>query len=209
MPSDRDPYCHPGTDVLFNKLGITDAGELARFERTMTELRAAAALARIEHRPKLDQAALQEAHRILFGDVYAWAGELRTVEIAKAGTPFAPVHALPTYADNQILPLFERQAAAAKDDAEFAAALAHCWGELNVAHPFREGNGRATQVFVTALARRHGRDIDWSLITREREIEAAKAAFAQDYEPYAALLRDALRTRTSEPHRTPPRRREP
>ena len=188
----NDPYCFEGIRVLTNLLDLRTAGALRRFERTMTELRAGAALEFADQAQHLDQAALRGIHRVLFQDVFVWAGVHRTIDISKGGEPFAPVRALYDYADRHILPVFWRKSAAAGDDQAFATALAECWGELNAFHPFREGNGRATQIFVQALARRHGRDIDWSKVSREEEIAAAKASFRQDYGLYQELLERAL-----------------
>ena len=80
----------------------------------------------------------------------------------------------------------------AKGDEAFAAALAKCWGELNFLHPFREGNGRSTQIFVAALTKRHGREIDWAKVGYADEIAAAKAAARTDYAPYTAVILAAL-----------------
>jgi cell filamentation protein len=70
--------------------------------------------------------------------------------------------------------------------------LAECWGELNFLHPFREGNGRTTQIFVMAWAHRHGRTINWSRVDRRDEIRAAVAASNKDYQPYVTLLGGVL-----------------
>ena len=188
-----DYYCYPGSGVLRNKLGLTDADALSRFERNMVQLRAAQALAVAEAASRLDLAALQLVHQVLFGDVYAWAGNLRRFEIAKGETRSAPDDALPSYPDSQVFPVHEREAAAASTDSELATALARCWGELNAVHPFREGNGRATQILVQAMARRHGRDIDWSTVSREHEIAASIAGYRLDYSPYCRLLLVAFR----------------
>jgi cell filamentation protein len=118
-------------------------------------------------------------HRRLFEGIYTWAGKYRTVEIAKGRTVFAPVRALKGYADRDILPVFAEKARGSLDAAGFYTALAECWGELNFLHPFREGNGRATQIFVAALAPRHGQTINWSLVDRSVEISAAQAAAEQ------------------------------
>jgi hypothetical protein len=87
-----DPYAYPGTDCLRNRLGIHDASELERVEKERTVV----ALALIERNPlpgRYDVAHLQAFHRRIFGDIYDWAGEIRTVVIAKEGSVFAlPEH---------------------------------------------------------------------------------------------------------------------
>jgi cell filamentation protein len=135
---------------------------------------------------------LRGIHRVLFRNLYTWAGKLRTVEMQKGSTGFAPARSLAGYADREILPMFRARALAASDDDDlFAIALAECWGELNFLHPFREGNGRATQIFVTALAHRHNRTIVWSHVDRAEEIAAAQAAARKNYQRYASLLTNA------------------
>ena len=188
-----DPYVYPGTDVLENKLGIRDAQRLQLVEYQETALRTREALDYGERRRKLDEQCWRGIHRILFQNIYRWAGRLRTVELSKSGNMFAPVRALSGYADRHVLPHFQTRArAAAADNIQFAEALAECWGELNFLHPFREGNGRATQLFVTLLARQHSRHIEWSKVDRQQEIAAAVAAGTKDYIPYRDLLIDAM-----------------
>ncbi len=71
-------------------------------------------------------------------------------------------------------------------------ALDQCWGQLNELHPFREGNGRTTQLFITALARRYERDIDWSRIDPLAERNAAIESMRQNYSAYSVLLANVL-----------------
>ena len=191
MPGDR--YLFPGTAVLKNKLGIRDADQLQAIEFQETALRAPDALEYARRRGTLDEPSWRGIHRILFRNVYSGAGKLRTVELSKGGTAFAPVRAPSGYADRHILPAFRVTATdAGSDDRKFAAALAECWGELNFLHPFREGNGRATQFFVMALAQWHGRTIDWRKVDRAAEIAAAQAAANKNYQPYADLLAEVM-----------------
>jgi cell filamentation protein len=179
--------------VLRNKLGLRDAAQLQAAEYQQTAFRALDAIQFADMRRKLNEQSWRGIHRTLFRDVYSWAGKLRTVELAKGGTVFAPMRLLNGYADQQILPKFCSNAlAAGTDDYVFVNALAECWGELNFLHPFRDGNGRATQIFVMALAHRHHRTIDWSRVDRAVEITAAKAAAKKDYQPYVRLLMKAL-----------------
>ncbi len=90
--ADDDPYVYPGTSVLRNRFGIRDAAELAELEAAIS----AGRIAQLERRfipGDYDIAHLQAVHRKIFGDLYPWAGELRTVKIAKAESMFAlPQH---------------------------------------------------------------------------------------------------------------------
>ena len=131
-------------------------------------------------------------HRHLFGELYAWAGKFLTVELAKGETAFAPAAVLHGWADQQILPVFQQEARRTGTAEIYALALAKCWGELNFLHPFREGNGRSTQIFVAALTERQGWSLDWAKVARDQEIAAAQAAARTDYAPYSALILKAL-----------------
>lgn len=190
-----DPYTYPGLTVLRNKFDIEDGHQLQALEFQLSAMRTAGAIAFAEQHRHQDEQCWLGVHRILFGDIYAWAGNLRTVELAKGSSSFAPMRALNGYADREILPAFrDRARDAGTDELLFTAALAECWGELNFLHPFREGNGRSTQIFVGALAHRHGRGIDWSRVDRTEEIVAAIAAGNQNYQGYVALLAGAMTT---------------
>lgn len=189
-----DPYIDPASGILANKLGITDPGELQEVEYALAQKAAPEALKFADGAPDLDEAVLKRIHHILFKDVYEWAGETRKVALAKGKTVFAPVRALHGYADREILPRFRQAAEQAGDDVQLSDALSEAWGELNALHPFREGNGRTTQVFVTALAHRYDRDIDWRKISRTDELAAAEAAMRFDYGGYTKLLTGAMRS---------------
>jgi cell filamentation protein len=189
-----DPYLYPRSSVLKNKQDIRDAEQLRQWEYEATAANTPLAVDYAINRSQLGEAAWRGIHRILFRDVYTWAGNFRTVPLAKAGTAFAPVRTVHgRYADRTILPAF-RQAAkrAGNDDSRFAAALAEAWGELNFLHPFREGNGRSTQIFVLALAHHRGRRLDLAKIGRSAEIAAAKQANNGNYVPYQELIERSL-----------------
>jgi cell filamentation protein len=153
-----DPYIYPGTDVLRNRLDIRDAADLAEREAALSAIR----IAQLERRfipGGFDLAHLKATHRHIFGDVYPWAGQLRTVRISKGGDLFA----LPEHIDPYLMRLF---ADLARDDLlrglrreQFVERLAHHYAELNAVHPFREGNGRAQRAFLGQIAKTAGHPI--------------------------------------------------
>ncbi|HLY31422.1 MAG TPA: Fic family protein [Ktedonobacterales bacterium] len=150
--------------VLRNKFGITDAALLAQAEASFTLLR----LGEVATHPiagQFDLAHLQAIHRYLFQDVYDWAGELRQVDISKCASYFAHF----SYIGNQAATLFTRlaqeQHLRGVPPDVFARRAAYYLGEINVLHPFREGNGRTQRVFLTDLARQAGYHLDWSQVT--------------------------------------------
>ncbi|MBS7548611.1 Fic/DOC family protein [Dietzia massiliensis] len=171
----RAPYLYRGTRVLQNSLGITSAGALARAEALLV----VAAGARLLRAPGPAPGTVSDVHAALFGDVYAWAGRPRIVDLSRRGSVFAPASRVPAL----VAPL-ERPArivadalasapAAAPRRTVAALALADWYARFNHVHPFREGNGRAAAVAATLAARAHGLDLDFGRTSREMWVQAA------------------------------------
>jgi cell filamentation protein len=157
-----DPYLLPGTDVLRNRVGIVDGGMLARFEVSASLARVAELAVRpVEGSFDLDH--LRAVHRHVFQDVYDWAGELRTVDLAK-GMPFCRCDAIASEAVRVFGAIAKAGYLVGLDREHFLAALAEHWGEVNALHPFREGNTRTQRVFFDQLATVAGRRMDWALL---------------------------------------------
>ncbi|WP_432077082.1 Fic/DOC family protein [Streptomyces wuyuanensis] len=173
----NDPYAMPN-GVLRNNLGITDHQLLAAAEADITRAR----LVMLAERPlrgAYDLGHLQAFHGTIFGDIYAWAGELRTVNIAKR-TPFYPARNLVTYAGE----VFSRLASSGHlrdlPRQEFVIRLAELYGDMNVLHPFREGNGRAQRAFLAQLSADAGYDLNWSGMDAQRNEDASVKSFLGD-----------------------------
>jgi 2-succinyl-6-hydroxy-2,4-cyclohexadiene-1-carboxylate synthase len=182
-----DPYLIPGTDTLRNIPGFVDAAGLAAFEFEATYARAT----QLRHRPipgRYDLDHLCSFHRHLFGDVYDWAGELRTVNIVKGTTPFAFANALVPAASELFSELARENFLSGLDLTRFVARAAFYLSELNALHPFREGNGRTQRAFLSQLAISAGWHIDWELITAEQNINASIATFVGDETAFVDLL---------------------
>jgi cell filamentation protein len=169
-----DPYIDSATGVLRNLLGIRDRETLSRVEADVTLARTIW-LGENPLSGTYDLAHLQAFHRALFADIYAWAGELRTVVIARTD-PFC----LPQFLESAGADLF----AAIRDDrylrdldrAQFVDRLSHHLGEVNALHPFREGNGRAQRAFFAQLARDAGWRIRWALLDPTENEQASRAS---------------------------------
>ncbi len=171
----QDPYLDPSSGVLRNRLGITDPDELAAVEAALTASR----LVDLERRRLpggYDLAHLQAFHRYIFADVYDWAGELRTVAIAKGGLFCLPQH-LASYGAE----VFGKLAAADRlrglPRERFVARLAEFLADVNALHPFREGNGRVQRAFVSQLAHDAGHHIDWVRMDPARNTTASAASY--------------------------------
>lgn len=184
-------YCHPGSNVLINKLGIVDAKELEKSERQITTFK----LTRVSNNPpagiiNLDY--LKLLHKLVFEEIYAWAGEFRAVNIAK-GNLFCSWEHL----ESQGKAIFDELASEnylldVVDIDKMAKQLAYYLSEINVLHPFREGNGRIQRLLIQIMANRAGFDIDYSSITSDEMVVASIAAFNGDYLPMTKLMRRAL-----------------
>ncbi|MFJ8628176.1 Fic/DOC family protein [Kitasatospora sp. NPDC093550] len=185
-----DPYADPDSGVLRNRLGITDQQQLAAAEADIT----AARLTRIAEKPvpgRYDLAHLQSFHREVFGSIYPWAGEVRSIEIAKGNTQFCLVRMIPGFADDVFGRLARRQDhLRGLDRDQFLTGLADLYGDVNALHPFREGNGRAQRAFLGQLAADAGHPIDWTRLDPERNTLASIASFNGNTGPVRAMLAD-------------------
>ena len=185
--ADDDPYVYPGTNVLRNHLGIRDAAELAELEAAIS----AGRIAQLERRlipGDYDTAHLQAVHRWIFGDIYPWAGELRTVKIAKGESMFAlPQHVTP-YLSGVLSDLAGEDRLRGLDRADFVARLAHYFAELNAVHPFREGNGRTQRAFLGNIATEAGYSIDWTDLDPDSNATVSREAHQGDNEQLKKLL---------------------
>ncbi len=153
--SSHDPYLDPASGVLKNRLGITDDTALEQAEAALVATRSYE-LAQTPLKGRFDLAHLQAIHGYLFGDVYTWAGQLRTIDISKGENMFAH-H---THIQSAATPIFQQleqeKHLAGLTPAAFSDRAAHYLGELNALHPFREGNGRAQREFLSHLADANG-----------------------------------------------------
>lgn len=169
--------------TLENKLHITDAAELARVEEKISKQQAV----HLWESGELDRlepgtfSALAQIHRALFADIYDFAGVLRTVNLAKGNFRFAPLMYLQAALENiEGLPqsTFEE--------------IVEKYVEMNIAHPFREGNGRSTRIWLDLLLKKEIQQvIDWSLVDKTDYLLAMERSPVKDIE-IKHVLRAAL-----------------
>lgn len=156
-------YCYPNSNVLINIPGFKDQQQLNAFERIVTLDR----LRLLSLKPIMgsyDLSHLCTIHSFIFNDIYPFAGELREEDIAKDHFRFAPVQFL---ANQAIILLDELKSENWLKGLEFEKTvdrLAHYLTELNVLHPFREGNGRTQREFIRSLALEVGLYIDFTQV---------------------------------------------
>lgn len=184
-----EAYCYPPDfTVLRNRFGIRDAAELDELERAFVVRRMREALLT----GGFDLAHLRALHRHLFQDVYDWAGELLTVEIAKGGhqlqfrrfieTGMADVH-------RRLVAQDFLRGLSASDFAEKAGAIL---GDVNYCHPFRQGNGRTQLVDLRQLAARAGRRLRLERLGRDAWMEASREAHLGRYEAMSRCIAQAI-----------------
>ncbi len=185
----EDPYVYPGSNgVLINKFDERDGDKLQLAERRLSTQRHS-------ELSSLNLPATAEGyravHKHLLQDVYEWAGKDRTINISKPGAPFANAQFV-TSQLNKCFEEFSKSTAAVKDPDRFFDRLGEHITELNVIHPFREGNGRAMRAHAEVLARSQGFDIDTVNIDKAKWMAASKVGFVTgDYRDMAQLLREA------------------
>ena len=189
--SSHDESVDPATGVLKNRLGISDAPTLEQTEAQFVAERAR----ELTHQPipgAFDLPHLQAIHRHLFGDLYDWAGQLRTVDLTKDTNRFAH-HA---HLERAAAPIFRELAQEhylrGLEPAEFSRRAAHYLAELNALHPFRDGNGRALRALFSQVAHDSGYTIIWKNMTQADMLEASRRSFSGDLAPLTTLIQRNL-----------------
>lgn len=189
--TDQDPYCYPGTSVLKNRQNLQSQTELDKFEAVMVHEQSMKPLPvgsfTVRHYCSI--------HRHLFGNVYAWAGRYRTVRMTKGGNQFCNPDFIATNMGRLFAELADENFFRDLSADDFAAKSAHFLSELNVIHPFREGNGRTQNVFLDLLAYRAGHPLDLSRLEPQRLLDATILGFHGDERPLANLIMELMRSR--------------
>lgn len=169
--------------ALENKLGITNSAELAREEERISKKKAV----ELFESGVLDKlapgrfASLQAIHKALFEDIYDFAGELRTVNLAKSNFRFAPLMYLEAALGN-----IDKMPQSTFDE------IIEKYVEMNIAHPFREGNGRSTRLWLDQMLKAGiGQVVDWSKVDKEDYLLAMERSPIKDVE-IKVLLKAAL-----------------
>ena len=169
--------------ALENKLGITNSAELAREEERISKKKAV----ELFESGSLDTlapgrfASLQAIHKALFEDIYDFAGELRTVNLAKGNFRFAPLMYLEAALGN-----IDKMPQSTFDE------IIEKYVEMNIAHPFREGNGRSTRLWLDQMLKAGiGQVVDWSKVDKEDYLLAMERSPIKDVE-IKVLLKAAL-----------------
>ena len=200
-----DPYLDPASGVLRNKFGLTEQNVLDEQEADAVVVRSTL----LESNPikgNYDCEHLKRIHQYLFRDVYDWAGQFRTIPLAKmnelGGTRITRF-TLPERIEEELTTLFEQLAA---DDylrglprRQFARRIAAFFSEINRIHPFREGNGRAQRQFVRQLAKGVGYKLHFEVVSKERLVQASIESSAGDGAMMERLFDEITNTERIQP----------
>ena len=160
--------------MLENKLGIMDSAELAREEERLRKKRAKELFEKdlLAGEPAGKFSTLQKIHKILFADIYPFAGQLRTVNLAKGNFRFAPL----MYLDAALANIDQMS------QSDFDEIIEK-YVEMNIAHPFREGNGRSTRIWLDHILKHEiGKVVNWSLVDKEDYLLAMERSPIRDIE---------------------------
>ncbi len=185
------PYIDPRTGFLRNEVAATTAEELADVwaDRLPGRL---AAFAESSMPCTGDRAHLQAIHRLLFEDMFDWAGQFRTTDIDKQGTDFVPAAEVEAEIGKLFADLAAEDLLQGLPRELFVARLADYYARLNHIHPFREGNGRTQRLFWWHVALHAGWAVDVVRMSKQANDEASRAASQDgDLEPLIALLAEA------------------
>lgn len=175
--------------ALQNKLGITDSAELARIEEKISKKKAVE-LFESDELKKYRAGTFEMLafiHRYLFSEIYDFAGKMREVNLAKGNFRFAPVMYLKAAVEN-----VEKMPQSTFDE------IVEKYVEMNIAHPFREGNGRSTRIWLDLILKKElNRVIDWSLVDKDDYLLAMERSQVRDIE-IKHVLRQALTDKTDD-----------
>ena len=167
--------------VITNKLGVTDSPTLAREEERISKKSATRLFEQnlLNNMSSGTWTTLQDIHKVLFQDIYDFAGELRTVNISKGNFRFVPVMYL-----SEAVKTIESMPQNSFDE------IVEKYVEMNVAHPFREGNGRSMRLWLDhMLCVELQKTIDWSQIDKEKYLSAMERSPVNDLEIKAVLAK--------------------
>jgi len=157
------PYLYPDTRVLINKLGIHDEILLLEAEAILTGQRVIE-LAEKGITGRFTVSHFKNIHKYLFSDLYSFAGKFRTENISKGNTVFCRWENINSNLRLLISNLKVEKYLVDLGKNDFCKRLAHYFAELNLLHPYREGNGRATREFIRQLSANAGHKILWELV---------------------------------------------
>lgn len=183
-----DDYCYKGTDILINKLNITNDDDLYNAERELVAFR----ISELNDNPlkgNFDFKYLRDIHRYLFQDVYRWAGDIRNCNIAKQDL-FCLAEYIKSFASELFDKLKKENYFVNYDYETTIDKLVVLFADINALHPFREGNGRSQRLFIESLAKINGINLDLTNVSKMDMIIASHESINGDYKKLKNIFRN-------------------
>ena len=176
-------YCYKDSEVLINKENIRDEKALAEYEADITMIRQYQLEKEQPVRGRFGMTHLKRIHRYIFQDIYFFAGKLRIENIEKGSTIFCKSEFIEENLEAIFNKLKKDSYLRGLNTEEFSQKAAYYMSELNMIHPFREGNGRSIREYIRQLALNCGYIINWSLINHETLLDATIIAANKSLDP--------------------------
>ena len=165
-------YCYPDSNVLKNKLNIRDSKLLKTAEEEITLIKQMELL-KNPIKGNFSKSHLMNIHKFIFEDIYPFAGKIRREQISKGDTMFYPPSLIDRELDKVFAKIKEENMLKKVAEGKIFDNLAYVMAELNVIHPFREGNGRSIREFIRLMAKRMGYDLNWGKADKEELLDAS------------------------------------
>lgn len=189
-------YCYKGTDVLINKLNITNDKDLFNAERELVSLRTY----ELNEKPlkgNFDFKYLKDIHKYLFQDIYRWAGDIRNCNIAKQDLFCLTEHII-SFGNDIFNKLKKEKYYVDYDNETTLNKLIELFADINALHAFREGNGRSQRVFIECLAKINGIYLDLTNVSKTEMIVASHESINGDYEKLRDMFKNNSHILTEE-----------
>lgn len=183
-------HCYKGTNVLINKLNIHDGDVLKRAEEEITAVRQMMLLQN-PLKGNFTRTHFLNIHKFIFGDIYPFAGKIRREQISKADTMFYPPHMIEIELNKIFEKIKKDNILKEKDEDKLLDSISYIMAELNVVHPFREGNGRTIREFIRLLAQKCGYSINWGNVDKD-ELLNASIKSVYDYTVLINILKKCI-----------------
>ena len=181
-------YCYKDTDILINKLNITNDEDLFNAERELVSLRTY----ELNEKPlkgNFDFKYLKDIHKYLFQDVYRWAGDIRNCNIAKQDL-FCLTEHIESFSANVFNKLKKEKYFVDYDNETTLDKLVELFADINALHPFREGNGRSQRIFIESLAKINGINLDLTNVSKMNMIVASHESINGDYKKLKNMFKN-------------------
>lgn len=183
-------YCYADTNILKNKLNIKDAELLKKAEEDITAVKQMELL-RNPIKGRFTKNHLLRIHRFIFEDIYPFAGRIRLEQISKSTTMFYPPNLIDQQLDKLFTMIKTEKMLKSLDQNVTLNNLSSIMAELNIIHPFREGNGRTIREFIREMANSEGYSINWGNVNHD-EILKYSILSVDDHEVLKNILEKCL-----------------